>query len=270
MASAPRICCRLARDPVPRPDRVFRTPAIILKRRDFGEADRMLTVLTPAHGKIDVLAKGARKITSTKMGHVELFTRVELLINTGREFGIVSQAEMTELYQALREDLTRGAYASFTAELIDRFVEQGDEEPRYLFTLLDETLKRIANEPDPRLAIIYYEVHLLDLAGYRPEVQQCVIGHEPIEAQDQAFSYGDGGAICPQHAPARTDGITPLPLATLKLLRHVQRSRYAELRSLNISANLADDTERVLLGYITYLLERRLQSVDFIRRLRQP
>ena len=70
---------------MPRPDRVFRTPAIILKRRDFGEADRMLTVLTPAYGKLDVLAKGARKLTSTKMGHVELFARVDLLINVGRD-----------------------------------------------------------------------------------------------------------------------------------------------------------------------------------------
>lgn len=255
---------------MPRPERVYRTPAIILKRRDFGEADRMLTIITPLHGKQDVLAKGARKITSTKMGHVELFTRVDLLVNAGRDFGIVSQAEMTEAYQPLREDLTRGAYAAFAAELLDRFVEEGEEEPRALFTLFDEALGRIANEPEPRLAVIYYEMRLLDLAGFRPEVQECVIGHEPVEPQDQVFSFVDGGVICPQHAPARADGITPLPLATLKLLRHVQRSRYAQLRSLEISAALADDADRVLLGYITSLLERRLQSVDFIRRLRQP
>jgi DNA repair protein RecO (recombination protein O) len=255
---------------VPRPDRVFRTPAIILKRRDFGEADRMLTVFTPARGKLDVLAKGARKLTSTKMGHVELFTKVDLLINTGRDFGIVSQAEMTDSYQPLREDLTRGAYAGFAAELLDRFVEEGEEEPRILFTLLDETLGRIAHESDPRLAVLYYEMHLLDLVGFRPEVQECVLGHEPVEPQDQVFSFMDGGVICPQHAPARPDGITPLPLATLKLLRHIQRSRFTQIRGLPVSAALADDADRVLLGYITVLLERRLQSVDFIRRLRQP
>ncbi len=230
----------------------------------------MLTVLTPAHGKLDVLAKGARKITSTKMGHVELFARVDLLINAGREFGIVSQAEMTDAYQPLREDLTRGAYAAFAAELLDRFVEQGEEEPRALFTLLDETLGRIAHEADPRLAVIYYDMHLLDLVGFRPEVQECVIGHEPVEPQDQVFSYVDGGVICPQHAPVRSHDVTPLALATLKLLRHVQRNPYPRIRGLALSAGLADDADRVLLGYITVLLERRLQSVDFIRRLRQP
>lgn len=229
----------------------------------------MLTVITPEHGKLDVLAKGARKLTSTKMGHVELFTRADLLINAGRDFGIVSQAEMTDAYQPLREDLTRGAYASFAAELLDRFVEQGEEEPRALYVLFEETLGRIAHEPDPRLAVIYYEMHLLELVGFRPEVQECVIGHESVEPQDQVFSFNEGGVICPQHAPARHDGITPLPLATLKLLRHVQRSRYAQIRNLSLSAGLADDADRVLLGYMTVLLERRLQSVDFIRRLRQ-
>ena len=229
----------------------------------------MLTVLTPAYGKIDVLAKGARKLTSTKMGHVELFARVDLLVHAGRDFGIVSQAEMTEAYQPLREDLTRGAYASFVVELLDRFVETGEEEPRVLFTLLDETLRRIAHEPDPRLAVIYYEMHLLDLVGYRPEVQECVIGHEPVEPQDQVFSFHDGGVICPQHAPVRMEGTTPLGLATLKLLRHVQRSRFDQIRQLTLSPGLADDADRVLIGYITVLLERRLQSVDFLRRLRQ-
>ena len=64
-------------------ERAFRTQAIILKRRDFGEADRILTVFTPAYGKLDVIAKGARKPTSTKTGHVELFTRTDMLIHKG-------------------------------------------------------------------------------------------------------------------------------------------------------------------------------------------
>ena len=60
-------------------ERQFRTPAIILKRFDLGEADRLLTLLTPRHGKIEVVAKGARKLTSAKTGHVELFTRADML-----------------------------------------------------------------------------------------------------------------------------------------------------------------------------------------------
>src|SRR5262245_32146810 len=130
-------------------DRSFRTPAIILKRRDFGEADRLLTVITPRHGKMDVIAKGARKLISHKTGHVELYTRADMLIHRGRDLSVVEQAEMISPYLPLREDLQRGAYATYAAELVDRFVTPGEEEMSALFYLLDDTLQRISTEKDP-------------------------------------------------------------------------------------------------------------------------
>ena len=248
-------------------ERSFRTPAIILRRFDLGEADRLLTLLTPHHGKIEVVAKGARKLTSTKTGHVELFTRADMLIHKGRELGIAVQAEMTAPYLPLRDDLTLGAYAGYAAELADRFTNEGDDETARLFTLLDETFNRLCTDTDPRLALRYYEIHLLDLAGFRPELNECVIGHEDIQPEDQYFSYAEGGVVCPQDASRGTSFI-PLPMLTLKVLRHLQRSHYARVKELQVNSSLHDDLERVMQGYITYLLERRLQSADFIRRLR--
>ncbi len=248
-------------------ERSFRTPAIILKRFDLGEADRLLTVLTPRHGKLEVVAKGARKLTSTKTGHVELFTRADMLIHRGRDLGIVVQAEMIAPFLPLRDDLTLGAYAGYAAELMDRFTASGDEDTHQVFTLLDETLNRLCVESDPRLALRYYELHLLDLVGFRPELNECVIGHEEIQPEDQFFSYAEGGVVCPRDA-ARGTSFAALPLLTLKLLRHLQRSSYTNIKALQVDLRLHDDLERVLQGYITYVLERRLQSADFIRRLR--
>jgi DNA repair protein RecO (recombination protein O) len=250
-----------------RAERVFRTQAIILKRRDFGEADRLLTILTPEHGKIDVVAKGARKPTSHKTGHVELFTRADMLIHTGREIGVVGQAEMVAPYLGIREDLTRGAYASYCAELLDRFTAQGDEDYNDLFALLDETLNRLCTDSDPRLAVRYYEVHLLDLVGFRPELNECVVSREPVQPEDQFFSYALGGVVSPGYAHEGASAV-PIPVSTLKILRHMQRSAYTRVKTLTISRALHDDLERILLGYITFVLERRLQSVDFIRRIR--
>jgi DNA repair protein RecO (recombination protein O) len=253
---------------VPRQERSFRTDAIILKRRDFGEADRLLTILTPQRGKIDVLAKGARKPTSTKTGHVELFTRADMLIHTGRELGIAVQAEMTAPYVELREDLQRGAYASYVAELLDRFTGDGADDLNGVFELVDDTLSRLCSDSDPRLAVRYYEIRLLDLVGFRPELNECVISRETIQAEDQYFSYAGGGIVRPQSA-AQVASLIPVSMVTLKLLRHMQRSPYSHVKSLAISPTLHDDAEHLLLGYITYLLERKLQSVDFIRRIRR-
>jgi DNA repair protein RecO (recombination protein O) len=252
---------------MPRPERAYRTTAIILKRRDFGEADRLLTILTPRYGKLDVLAKGARKLTSAKTGHVELFTRADLLIHQGREFGIVSQAEMSAPYLRLREDLERGAYAGYCVELLDRFTTDEEGEMSMWYALLDETLARLCTDEDVRLTVRYYEIQLLNLAGFRPELHECVIGHEPIQPEDQFFSYVEGGIVCPRHAE-RSTSLLPISLNGLKLLRHLQRSSYAQVSGLTITLTLHDDLERLMLGYLTYLLERRLQSVEFIRRLR--
>lgn len=249
-------------------ERSFRTPALILKRRDFGEADRLLTVVTPMHGKIDVIAKGARKPISTKTGHVELFTKADMLVHRGRELDIAAQAVMVDGFQKLREDLQAGAYASYAAELLDRFTAEGIDETADLFDLLEVTFTRLCEEADPRLAIRFYELRLLDIVGFRPELQECVLTHEPIQAEDQYFSNSEGGVVSPQ-AAKHTTGLAPLSLGTLKLLRHLQRSSYAQVKALDVPANIHSEIERVMLGYITYLLERRLQSVDFIRRIRR-
>jgi DNA repair protein RecO (recombination protein O) len=253
---------------MPRPDRAFRTPAIILKRRDFNESDRLLTILTPEHGKLDVIAKGARKLTNARMGHVELFTRGDMLIHRGRDFGIVVQAEMLKPFQALREDLARGAYASYAAELIDRFTNIGDEDTRRTFDLLDATLERLCGEGEARLVMRYFELHLLDLVGFRPELNECVVGHEPLEPCDQYFSYSEGGVVSPAYAVGSVS-LVPLALTTLKVLRHLQRSRFEQVGALVLTPMQHEEVERVLLGYIGHVLERRLQSIDFIQRLRR-
>ena len=248
-------------------ERSYRCEAIILKRRDFGEADRLLTVMTPRHGKLDVIAKGARKPASSKTGHVELFTKADLLIHKGRDLGIVVQAEMIAPYLPLREDLQRGAYANYVAELMDRFTATGDDDLHSVYRLLDDTLQRLCSEDDTRLAVRYYEMRLLDEVGFRPELQECVISRETIQAEDQFFSFANGGVVRPEYI-ARSSQFVPIPMLTLKVLRHLQRSPYDHVKSLNISPKLHDDLERIMLPYITFILEQKLQSVDFIRRIR--
>lgn len=248
-------------------ERSFRTSAIILKRRDFGEADRLLTVLSPTHGKLDVIAKGARKPISTKTGHVELFTSADMLISKGRDLDIMTQVEMTNPFLHLREDLRVGAYANYIAELVDKFTFDGDQHLQDLYQLTHDTFQRLCDDPDPRLVVRYFEVHMLDIVGFRPELNECVITHDAIIAQDQFFSHADGGVVCP-NAQHLTTGLIPVTMDALKLLRHLQRSPYKLVRDLRIAPKIHHEVERLLLGYIGYLLEQRLESLDFIRRVR--
>lgn len=255
---------------MPQP-RTYRTHAIILKRQTMGEADRLLTLLTPANGKVRVIAKGARKPASRKTGHVELFTRADVLIARGRgEIDVLTQAEVVATYLPLREDLARGAYANYIVELLDRFTFEGDDVPgdaSRLFELLNGTLRQLCHDEDPRRLTRYYELNLLEYFGFRPELQECVITREILLPEDQYFSFAEGGVVAPDGAP-HTNGLVGLSLKTLKLLRHMQRNPYKKLVQLAISEDVHRDAERIMLGYITYILESKLQSVDFIQRLR--
>ncbi|MCU0513586.1 MAG: DNA repair protein RecO [Anaerolineae bacterium] len=252
---------------MPRP-RSYRSPAIILKRRDMGEADRLVTLFTPFHGKVNALARGARKATGSKTGHVELYTRADVLITAGKDLDTLTQVEMVEAFLPLREELTRSACASYVAELLDRFTYSGETDDAELFTLLDATLRRLCSADDAGLVLRFYELALLDAVGFRPELQECVITHEPLLPVDQFFSYADGGVVSPEGA-RHTGALTPLTLPALKLLRHVQRTPYPRLVGLKVSPAAHQEAERLMHGYVRFLLEQAPRSVDFLRRVRR-
>lgn len=251
-------------------DRAIRTPAIILRRQDRGEADRTLTILTPHYGKFDVVAYGARKPTGRKTGHVELLMLVDMLINRHRDPGSLTQAEMIEPFLPLREDMLLGAYASYAAELLDRFTERDDTDTApQVFALLRDVLARLCVEADVRLALRHYELHLLNVVGFRPELSSCVVTGEAVRPEHQFFSFANGGVVSPEGA-GHNASLPRLSFHALKLLRYLQRTPdYAQVRSLHIDNALHTEVEALLLGYITYTLERQLASVAFISRLRR-
>jgi len=255
---------------MPTNERSIRTPAIILRRQDRGEADRALTVLTPQYGKFDVIAYGARKPAGRKTGHVELFMLVDMLINRRRDPGTVTQVEMIEPFLPVREDMLLGAYASYSAELLDRFTERDDEDTApQVFALLRNVLARLCETDDVRLALRHYEMQLLNVVGFRPELSTCVITGETVRPEHQFFSFEEGGVVSPEGA-GNNPNLPSLSYHALKLLRYLQRTPdYDRVRTLTIKDPLHIEAEALLLGYITYTLERQVQSVEFIRRLRR-
>lgn len=128
-------------------ERLYRVEAIVLKRSDFGEADRLLTLYTPDRGKLRAIAKGARKPSSRKSGHVELFTHSTLLLAKGRHLDIVTQADTLDAFLPLRENLERLGYAYYLAELVDQFAEENVEN-HPLFDLLRRALGWLGDGAD--------------------------------------------------------------------------------------------------------------------------
>jgi DNA repair protein RecO (recombination protein O) len=257
-----------------RRERLYRTEAVILRRRDIGEADRLLTLYTPTRGKLNAIAKGARKPTSRKGGHLELFIHSELLIARGQSLDIVTQAQTLTAFRALREDLERMTYAHYAVELLDRFTSEGVEN-RAAFELLVATLQRLCETTDLLLTTRFYELRLLALEGYQPQLFRCLNCGSVIQPVVNYFHPEQGGVLCPRCGQERdspnetTRFIRPIPVNALKVLRYLQTHDYQACTRLRLTPDTHRDMETIMIHYITYILERNLKSVEFLHRLRQ-
>ncbi len=248
-------------------NRSLKVDAVVLRHTDWGEADRLVWLYTLESGKLRAVAKGVRKPRSRKAGHLEPFTHVRLLLAAGRDMPIITQAEAQDTFLDLREDLVRVGYAAYVVELLDRFTyEEGENVP--LFRLLVETMARLDSEEDPEFAVRYYEVRLLDLAGFRPHLFQCVNCGKDIKPEDQFFSADLGGLLCPGCGRALTEARF-ISLPAVRLLRHLQRSSYREARRLRLTSAVDREVEQLMQAYFTYLLERSLNTPSFLRQVRR-
>jgi DNA repair protein RecO (recombination protein O) len=256
-------------------DRLYRVEAIVLKRSDIGEADRLLTLLTSELGKLRAVAKGARKPSSRKGGHVELFTHSTLLLAKGRQLDIVTQADTLDAFLPLRENLERLGYAYYLAELVDRFSEEGTEN-RPLFDLLLNALRWLSERAtDPALLARFFELHLLQHAGYRPQLFKCVNCGTIIEPVENFFSAEAGGIIDPNCIATQRERISghardaqTISLNALKVLRYLQTREWATVRALRLKESAAVEVEALMRQYIAHHLERNLKSVEFLRELK--
>lgn len=240
----------------------------MLRHADWGEADRILTLYTREQGKVRAIAKGARRIRSRKAGHLEPFTRVVLQLAKGRDLLIITQADTLEPYLAIGADLEKTGYASYVMELLDRFTYENESENYPVFVLLTEVLGRIANEADSWLAIRYFEVQLLDHLGYRPQLHRCANCGKEIQPENQYFSPSAGGVLCPVCGKGRPD-VWPISMAVLRLMRHFQRSSYAEAQRARPTPEDRAELETLMQKYFSYLLERGLNSPRFIKQIKK-
>jgi len=248
-------------------ERSRRVEGIILRHQRWGEADRILTIFTRELGKIRAIAKGARKTQSRKAGHLEPFMQTALLLAQGRDWWIVTQADTVEAFLPLREDLQKTGYAAYIIELSDKFTYEDGPNPS-LYRLIIETMWHLAADQPVFIVIHYYEIRLLDILGFRPQLFQCVICQEEIQAIDQYFSALHGGVVCPNCAHKSEDS-RRISMDALKYLRHFQRSTYQQALAANPDESTENEVEGIMQWYLTFLLERNINSQAFIREVRK-
>ncbi len=251
---------------VPAP-RIYKSQGIVLTRFELGEADRVLTVLTPHEGKLRVIAKGVRRPTSRLGGTLEPFAELQLVLARGRTFDIVTQASVGEAWLNLRDRLESAATAWYVGELADRAVEEGGI-AYPVYALLRRAFQLLDDGMAPSRVARWYEFNLADCLGMRPEVERCVECDRPLEP-DEAFRWVPalGGALCERHPgpPAEQVGLS---LDALKLLRAYKRLDIEALAGLRLPAAVEAEVEGAMRRFVRHVLEREARSLAFLDEVR--
>jgi DNA repair protein RecO (recombination protein O) len=249
------------------PPRVYKTEAIVLRQRKLGEADKIITLYTPNYGKLDAVAKGVRRPKSRLAGHLEVLTYTSAMLAQGRNLDVVTQAQAVEVFVSLREDLHRLSRALYTAELVDRFSPEGAES-YHIFQLLLATLRRLAEGAAADVVVRYFEMQLLHLAGFQPQLHRCLGCQRPLTPVPNCFSPAAGGVLCSSCGSGAMSS-RPLSVSALKVLRLLQSGGFGDVLRVRIGPTLAQEIEFHLRAYLIHVLERDVRSAAFIDRLRR-
>ena len=222
-------------------------------------------LFTRHFGKVHVVAKGIRRATSRMAGHAEPLTHATYQLARGRELDVLTGAESRAIYPALREDLGRIAAGWYCAELIDRFtVERAPAAP--LFDLLETALRHLDAGFAAPLVCRWFDLHLLDRSGFRPELAQCVSCRKPLEERENAWNAASGGALC--DSCARSASGFSLSVRALKSLRYLLVSDFASAARLRVDGILAGELERHMRVFVQHVIDREVTAARLIEEIR--
>jgi DNA repair protein RecO (recombination protein O) len=226
---------------------------IVLRSYPFGEADRVVVILSPNNGKLRTVAKGIRKTKSRFGGRLEPFTHVDLVLYEGRNLDTITQVSIIEAFPSLRGDLDRVLAAGTMVEVVDAVATEQEPSHR-LFLLLQRGLRALDRGNDGADLVTSFLLKLTDVIGFAPALEHCAAcGRSDVPLR---FSLSAGGAVCSSCRPVGTIRLTP------GLTDYLSALATSDLTRLPPSdPRLAGEALGVTRRFLEHHLERTLSSL---------
>ena len=204
-----------------------------------------------------------RKTSSRLASALEVYSQVDVLLAHGRNLDVIAQVERKRKPR-IEADLERTSRAALVAELADRMTE--DRHPvEGLYELTAWAFDELASDPEPRRAAAFFLGAALELMGYAPQLTDCARCGKPLAEAAHAFSAAAGGFLCPNDSDPAEPVVPP---AAIKVLRVIFSRDLALYRRLKLSPAIMDEVDDVLADQLEYHLDKRLNSLRFLRRMR--
>ena len=236
------------------PGRLYREQGVVLRTIKLGDADRIVSFVTPGRGKVRAVAKGVRKTKSRFGGRLEPVSHVAIQCYEGRSLDTVTQAESIDHFRAVREDLQRVTRATTLLEVVDQVSQEGEADPR-LYQMLVGALRALEARDAPLLVGAFF-LKLLDAEGLCPVLGGCVVCGEEVALV--AFDITAGGVLCRSHRSG-----LPISGNGLELMRRILGGGLTSALAEPDGPLVTEVTHLATVAMETHL-ERRLRSISVL------
>ena len=236
---------------------------LVIRGSDFSETSRIATIWTREFGKVRGLAKGGRRLKSPFENALDLLTvcSIVLLRKTSGGLDLLTEAQASERFPLLRQDLSSLYAGYYLAELLDGWTEDHDPHP----ALYDEALRTLRRFGQPGIAtgpcLAHFELAFWRELGYGPALETCADCGEELKASGLAFSAAGGGVVCPRCQPRQREkrALSAACWSALRLL-----SADGEAWTQVQDAGARSEVRQVLNDYVTYRLGRRPRLLPYV------
>ena len=251
----------------------FTTSGVLIRRIDYGDYDYILTFLTLDRGKVSVIAKNAKKSVKRFLGTLELFSLLEITCQykTKNGLAVLKEAFIEEPFEGVRTDMLKTAYASYWAELLALFLEEGVNQKR-LFELLAYALNALdALDISPHQLSILFQIRFVDMIGVTPHFESCCACRRELEGLSQfkiRFDLEKGAIICDNCATEIKHGKV-LSKGTIKQLIWLQKGDFQITERIRCSALTIAEGLHFLEAFVPFHTGTSPKSLAVLRRIRR-
>ncbi|PPA71444.1 DNA repair protein RecO [Jeotgalibacillus proteolyticus] len=236
---------------------------IVVRKSDYGESDKIITIFSREYGKFAVMAKGAKKSNSRLSAVSQLFTHAHFLFRKGTGMGTLQQGDLVASQRRIKEDLFKSAFATYMVELLDKGLDDRKVDP-YLFELLAQSLSFINEGYDEEVVCFIFEMKMLPVYGVQPVLDRCA--HCGETEGHFSFSIRENGLLC-----HRCSGMDPYRLAiskqTVRLLRIFYFIDLNRLGSISLQEGTKKELRQVIRTYYDEYVGVFIKSRAFLEQL---
>ncbi len=241
---------------------------VILREKEYGDTDKLLTILTRNSGRITAKARGARRRSSTLKSACQLFTYSEFTVFEKGGFLNISDAQPRQMFTPLREDLELLSLASYFSQ-VSEAVSQEDAATPELFSLLLNAFYALCELHRPQALVkAAFEFRTACLMGYAPQLDGCAVCGNPVPDR---FNVSQGTLQCVSCRDPSLDGLRlPISPSSLDALRFLAYSDGSRLFSFRLPEGAMKELSDIAETYLATQLERGFSALDFYRALLAP